>query len=179
MKGYVIRIILKDFSPETWRDLIIPENITFDELDSILRIVWSFTKDYDSTFILIPRNIFIMDDLKNTNLDVSYDSKTTLINDFFDKYQEIEYLYDFKDNWKFIIKIQDKIDFDKDYAIVNGFKCAYNPLEDCGGLWEFSELIFYAQNPDKKDSSIVSNLSENLKIFDIENVKMQLKNKLW
>ena len=173
MNGYEIKVSLKDFSPEMWRELVIPENITFYQLDNILKILWNFSGEELSTFIVKPRNILIMDESGKTSLTVDYDSKTTLINEFFDKYDIIEYLYDFNDNWNFIIEINSKIVYDKDYPHVKGFKCHYNPLEGCGGLWEFSEVIFFTENPDKKNQS---SSDIELTYFNIDSVNRLLKN---
>ena len=42
MKGYDVKIRLDDFRPLTWRDLIIPEKITFKDLDNIIKILYGF-----------------------------------------------------------------------------------------------------------------------------------------
>ena len=49
-KGYDVKVRLNNFRPLTWRDLIIPENITFDELDDILKTLWGFNGHHLSAF---------------------------------------------------------------------------------------------------------------------------------
>ena len=173
MECYKIKVSLKDFSPEIWRKLIIPKNITFLELDKILKILWNFSGDELSTFIVKPNNNLIMDKSIKTKLDPQFDSNTTKINEIFDKYHFIEYLYHFKDQWKFTIEIISEMDYDKNYPHIYGFKCPYNPLEDCGGLWEFSEIIYHEQHPDDIHESVFKN---QLTYFKFDLVNEILKN---
>ena len=133
--GWDVKVRFKDFKPNTWKDIIIPENITFMELDDILKTLWNFNGTHMSAFITEKDRKMIMDgDLKReTMMDGDFDSNFTLINDFFDKYDKIMYWYDFTDDWRFDIEIKKKIDYDKKYVTIKRFKGKYNLIDDCGG----------------------------------------------
>ena len=49
-KGYDVKIRLDDFRPLTWRDLIIPAGITFNDLDNAMKIIWDFAGYHLSRF---------------------------------------------------------------------------------------------------------------------------------
>ena len=176
MFAYDIRVKLNEFSPDTWRDLIIPENYTFKDLLDIINMIWGFSGDEDSLFILRPSHDVIMDASKSNDFNVKYDAGTTEVNVLFDDIIDLVYLYDMKDRWQIGIQINAKIDYDKDYATVVAFKGAFNPLEKCGGVWELSEIIYYANNPSKRDSSKNAKLSLKVKKFNITQTNEKLKN---
>ena len=180
-KGYDVKVRLNNFRPLTWRDLIIPENITFDELDDILKTLWGFNGYHLSSFFIKAYNLDIMDKKisQDSMIDADYDTNTTLINDFFDNYNKITYWYDFGDNWQFDIEIKKKIDYDKNYVTIKRYKGKYNPIEDCKGPYGLSEIVYYAENPDEKDDSYFCELVEYLEEFDMEETQSLLKNKLY
>ena len=66
-------------------------------------------------------------------MDVDYDSRTTLINDFFDGYDKITYWYDFGDDWWFDIEIKKKVGYDKNYVTIKRYKGKYILIEECKG----------------------------------------------
>ena len=178
LKGYDVKVRLDDFRPLTWRNLIIPSNITFEELDNILKTLWGFNGMHLSAFRFKNKDLFIMDkDMDGGMLDVSHDSKDTYIEQFFDSNKKIFYWYDFGDDWNFTIEIKKKIDYDKDYVTIKRYKGEYNPIEDCGGVYGLSETIYHAQNPDENDGSVYCENVEYLETFDMEYTQKLLKDK--
>ena len=79
-KGYDVKVRLNDFRPLTWRDLIIPEKITFDELDNILKTLWGFAGYHLSAFLIKKDNLLIMDGdmsdecMMNADFDANFDA---------------------------------------------------------------------------------------------------------
>ena len=177
-KGYDVKVRLNDFRPLTWRDLIIPENITFDELDDILKTLWGFYGHHLSAFIIPKDNQMVINReiAQESMMRCDFDSSTTLIDDIFAKYKKITYWYDFGDDWKFDIEIKKKIDYDKPYVTIKRFKGKYNPIEDCGGPWDLSDIIDLAENPDDADSFLADRVDE-LEEFDMEYTQNLLKMK--
>jgi len=171
MKGYDIKIRLDDFRPLTWRDLIIPENITFHQLHLILQDLWGFYDGHLYEF-RIPRDFntrFI--DFDRMDYDGSYipefgeeNSKESYISDVFDSNKKVYYYYDFGDSWSFTIEIKNKVDFDKTYPVIKRYKGEYNPVEDCGGVWGLSDMI---EHP--------GDYEDELSIFDLEYTREYLK----
>ena len=172
-KGWDVKVRFKDFKPNTWKDIIIPENITFMELDDILKTLWNFNGTHMSAFITDKDRKMIMDgDLKReTMMDGDFDSNFTLINDFFDKYDKIMYWYDFTDDWRFDIEIKKKIDYDKKYVTIKRFKGKYNLIDDCGGPRGYGEILDYL-NGDEENSIY-------LEEFDMDYCQELLERKLY
>ena len=178
MKGYDVKVRLDDFRPLTWRDLIIPENITFHQLHLIMQKLWNFydmhlyeftTTDYRTKFI----------DFDRMSMDTEYipdygeqNSKTVYINDIFDSNKKIKYCYDFGDSWSFTIEIKKKIDYDNTYPNIKRFKGEYNPVEDCGGTWGLSDLIELAEKDEEDERGFVDELEK----FDQEKIREELIN---
>lgn len=147
-KGYDVKVRFKDFRPIMWRDLIIPENMTFMELDDVLKTLWNFNGEHMSAFITGNNRELIMDgDLsKETMMDAHYDSNFTLINDLFENNAKIGYWYDFTDDWHFDIEIKKIVDYDKKYVTIKRFKGEYNLIDDCGGPGRYAEIIVHSEN---------------------------------
>ena len=176
-KGYDVKVRLNDFRPLTWRDLIIPENMTFMELDDVLKTLWDFNGHHLSCFLIRKDRLCIMDKELSDECMMScdYDANTTTVSEIFDKYNKVTYWYDFGDDWQFDIEIKKKVDYTKDYVTIKRFKGKYNPVEDCRGVYGLSEIVYYAENPDERDSSYYSDLVDYLEEFDMEYAQLLLE----
>lgn len=179
--GYDVKVRLNNLRPLTWRDLIIPDNITFMELDDILKTLWGFNGHHLSCFLLRKTNQIIIDDdlSAETMMRMDYNANTTLISEIFDRFDKITYWYDFGDDWQFDIEIKKKIDYDKDYVTIKRFKGKYDPIEDCKGIYGLSEIIYCAENPDEADFNDFSYLVEYLEEFDMEFTQFALERKAY
>ena len=164
-RGYDVKVRLNDFRPLTWRDLIIPENITFMELDDILKTLWGFNGHHLSCFLLRKTKQTIIDKglASQTMMGMDYDANTTKVCEIFDKYNKVTYWYDFGDDWQFDIEIKKKIDYDKDYVTIKRFKGKYNPIEDIGGVYGLSD----------------SDLEEYRQEFNMEYSQLALERKVY
>ena len=181
VKGYDVKVRLNDFRPLTWRDLIIPDNITFMELDDVLKTLWNFNGHHLSCFLIKKDGLIITDeDLSaETMMDCDFEANTTLVSEIFDKYDKVTYWYDFGDDWQFDIEVKKKIDYDRDYVTIKRFKGKYSPIEDCEGVYGLSEIVYYAEHPEEADSSYFAELVEYLDEFDMEFTQMLLENKAY
>jgi hypothetical protein len=99
MNGYDIKVRLDDFRPLTWRDLIIPENITFHQLHLIMQELWDFndnhlyefnTNDYNKRFIDFDRNGFDNDYIPEIT---EFDAKKNPISILFDSNKKVKYYF--------------------------------------------------------------------------------------
>lgn len=180
-KGYDVKVRLNYLRPLTWRDIIIPDNITFMELDDILKTLWGFNGHHLSCFLIRKDNMKVMDKqlADETMMGCDYDANTTIISEIFEKYDKITYWYDFGDDWQFDIEIKKKIDYDKDYVTIKRFKGKYDPVEDCQGVYGLSEIIYYAEHPEEEDSSLFCELVEYLYEFDMEFTQLLLQSKVY
>ena len=180
-EGYDVKVRLNDLRPLTWRDLIIPENITFMELDDILKTLWGFNGHHLSCFLVTKSHLTIMDEklAEETMMGCDYDANTTLVSEIFDRYDKVTYWYDFGDDWRFDIEIKKKVDYTKDYVTIKRFKGKYNPVEDCKGIYGLSDIIYYAEHPDEADSSYLCELVDYLEEFDMEYTQFLLEYKAY
>lgn len=178
-KGYDVKVRLNDLRPLTWRDLIIPENITFMELDDILKTLWNFNGHHLSCFLIKKDDLIIIDRKlsEETMMGCDFDANTTIIDDIFEKYDKVTYWYDFGDDWRFDIEIKKKIDYDKNYVTIKRYKGKYDPIEDCKGVYGLSEIIYLAENPDGEDMYGFGDWVDYLEEFDMEYAQRLLKNK--
>ena len=98
--GYDVKVRLNDFRPLTWRDMIIPDNITFTELDDILKTLWDFNGHHLSCFLLRKSDEIIIDDdlAEETMMGMDYKANATTVGEIFDNHDKITYWYDFGDD---------------------------------------------------------------------------------
>ena len=178
-RGYDVKVRLNDFRPLTWRDLIIPADMTFMELDDVLKTLWDFNGHHLSCFLIGRDNLTIIDDelSRETMMGCDFDANTTSVGEIFSRYDKVTYWYDFGDDWRFDIEIKKEIDYDKDYVTIKRFKGKYNPVEDCQGVYGLSEIVYYAENPDEADSSYFCQLVDYLWEFDMEFSQLRLERK--
>ena len=177
--GYDVKVRLNDFRPLTWRDIIIPENMTFMELDDALKTLWDFDGTHLSCFLIRKDDLIIIDDdlAGETMMGCDFDANTTTVAEIFDRYDRVTYWYDFGDDWQFDIEVKKKVDYDRDYITIKRFKGKYGPVEDCGGVYGLSEIVYYAEHPDEDDSDYYSQLVEYLPEFDQDIYQLYLEYK--
>ena len=53
MKGYQLKITIKGSSPPIWRRVIVPEKISFEDLDNVIEYIFGWTHDHLLEFILM------------------------------------------------------------------------------------------------------------------------------
>ena len=56
------------------------------------------------------------------------------------KGDKLEYVYDFGDDWIFTVSVLEVIDRRGDVAKCTKWKCEFQPIEDCGGIWAYRQL---------------------------------------
>lgn len=161
LKGYDVTVFLEGSDPQIWRDLIIPQNITFKRLDRILQRVFNFKGYHSSQFTF-----------KNSN-DSIYEDKSPSIDDYFTCNEYIYYNYDFGDDWWLTIKINKIIEYDKQYATFKDYRGEYNPLEDCGGVGVLNDLIYYKHHPNRTPRDLKDE-KRRLRKINVENIQKAL-----
>jgi len=160
MKGYAIKLRFDKFRPLTWRDLIVPSGITFDELDIIIQILMGFDGDHLSEFRLENKYPLEMGDI---------------IDEHFKMNKKIFYEYDFGDSWTFTIEIKKETDYDKPYPTIKRYNGDYNIIEDCGGVCRLMDVIYYYENPQEEVDELYSELIGELTKFNKDDVQEKLK----
>ncbi len=176
--GYDIKIRLNNYKPLTWRDLIIPEGLTFTQLHEIIQLLMDLD-DYHTYMFEFKNNpekvvdFNLIDEWENT-----IDSNTTIIDKYFDNNKKIIYTYDFGDDWEFTIEVKKKVEIDDEYPIIKRYKGDYNPVEDCGGVYILSKLVALKTGEipiSEANEQDMMNL-EYMMEFDLEDKQDQLNN---
>ena len=158
-----------------WRELLVENTITFEELHKIIQISFGWTNshlygfDINSTLISVPDEEFENDDLNVNNKITEF---------LFSKGQKCIYTYDFGDNWEHEIEIIDIIKNEN----IQYPKCIdgkrNSPPENCGSTPGYEEIVeALANKDDSENDELLEWYGEyDLEIFDIDEVNEALLN---
>ena len=135
MKGYQLKITIKGSKPPIWRRVIIPERITFYNLDDIIEELFGWTHSHLFEFYMTKFGTHFTGDILD-NIDDMDDSDTAeeCIDPWIEVGDRFLYTYDFGDNWEHDILVEKLVEYPHRYPTVLKYKGA-NMIEDCGGIW--------------------------------------------
>lgn len=149
-KTLVLKIQMKGVAkPPMWREVEVPADYNFAELHDVIQIVtglenshlWQFNKSAydDSLQIGIPMD---HDDPYGFGLEYATDvaDETPLTKYLAQKGDELEYVYDFGDDWVFSVEVQKVIDSECESPKCLKWKSDLNALEDFGGPYAYEEI---------------------------------------
>lgn len=173
-EGYYLKLRLMEVSPHTWRDIIIPHNLTFNELHHYIQIIFNFDCFHLYKFI-------IEGDIYCTNYDMQqpydiigfegfesvFDTVDTCVYYFFNRVKYIDYIYDYGDYWHIRIEIKKTKELNQDYPKLVRYKGDYNPFEDCGGANSLMDYIEIAEKTGK--------LTDELSLYNQDEVQKKIK----
>lgn len=131
-KGYQLKITVCGSKPPIWRRVIVPEHITFCDLDDIIEKIFGWTHAHLYEFFIKDWGMRIT----GAPLMEEEDNADECIDSWIKEGRELIYTYDFGDNWEHFIKVEKIVDYDNRYPIVLKSK-GTNMIEDCGGIWGF------------------------------------------
>lgn len=144
MNGYQLKITIRGSKPPIWRRVIVPDKITFADLDDVIECIFGWTHEH-------LYNFYFRDTGDNITFDpeglVDTDVRTECIDDWFWEGRKILYTYDFGDDWEHDIVVEKFVLYEHRYAEVAKSKGPYM-IEDCGGLWGFYSVIDDAEEFD-------------------------------
>ena len=143
----VLKIQMKDVSkPPMWRELEIPADYNFLQLHEAIQAVvgledchlWQFNiKAYDDSLLIgsTPNDRF------SRGVDcITHEAEETLLTQFLQqKGDKLEYVYDFGDDWIFIVEMKNLCDKKIEHPICRRYKGELNAIEDFGGVWSYLE----------------------------------------
>nr|WP_276931980.1 plasmid pRiA4b ORF-3 family protein [Globicatella sulfidifaciens] len=156
---FQVKVQLKEIkSPPIWRNLILPNRITFFELHHIIQIafglydmhLFNFTKKSYPFEINLE---YMRDEYFNSyNEGINYvDADKTLVFPYLLELNSLDYTYDFGDNWEFKITLMKvKVTTSEEVPSVVSFR-GENISEDCGGPGGLEEIRELAKTPDSKE----------------------------
>ena len=142
MAGYKIRLLLYS-NTETWREVEIPDDITFIQLKIIIDKLFGFNGYHDCEFKVpeeIPEENAV--DLNSIVETIPRnDIARTKIKSIIEKHDILIYEYDFGDSWEIIIDKLEKTNYKNKTALLIDYAGKYTPLDDLGGPFAFDEIM--------------------------------------
>lgn len=192
----LLRIQMKGVTkPPMWREVEMPADATFLHLHDVIQTVmglenyhlWQFNERayQEDLQIGLEHNGF------DGGLDyVTDDASETPISRYLsDVGDKLEYVYDFGDDWIFVVSVKKVLDKKSGHAVCVAFKSDLNAMEDSGGVWGYEQMRHdYAEwgNYTKKKREEIAedhgydsaedyyeSLQDNM--FDIDEVNADLK----
>ena len=182
--AFQFKIQIKNIQkPPVWRQILVPENFTFDEFHVVIQDAFGWYNyhlyqfsptGYGSTPIIA---LASEDDWEAPDMDAE---KTKLKDIFKTENQKYTYIYDFGDDWIHSI-ILEKILDDK----IKHAKClagkGFCPPEDCGGPGGYERIKDVLANPDHeeyKDTREWLGLEDDNEVFDPNEFDLESTNEI-
>jgi hypothetical protein len=136
---YQLKDVLLGISPMIWRRLLVSGECTITDLHYILQIAMGWADDHLNRFRIYGIEYGVYHE---RGIVFSHNPDKIRLSDFqFRINEKFIYEYDFTDQWRHQIRVENILDFDprKDYPLCIGGNWACPP-EDCGGSWRFMAL---------------------------------------
>ncbi|MEA3383096.1 MAG: plasmid pRiA4b ORF-3 family protein [Campylobacterota bacterium] len=142
---YQLKISIKGAKPPIWRRVLVESNITFDELHNIIQNIFNWENYHLYQF----DGARCYTDAQTVKESMGYDreevdaTKYKISDELEYEKDKIRYIYDFGDDWVHDILLEKVLDVDKNinYPVCTAGK-RNGPLEDCGGMWGYSEILY-------------------------------------
>lgn len=149
-KGYQLKITIKDSHPPIWRRVIVPEHITFYDLDNIIEELFGWTHTHLFAFDFYNREVTFTGN--PMDLEDGENDAEECIDEWMVEGLTFLYTYDFGDDWIHTVKVEKIVEYNVRYPKVLKYK-GPNMIEDCGGIWGFEE---YRDEADEFDMECVN-----------------------
>ncbi len=181
VKVLQLNIQLEEVAPKIWRRFLVYDSISFEKLHEIIQEIMGWDSYHLYSFDLDGIRIELPDEEGYLESE-SKNSKKIKLSDYL-KYekQELDYVYDFGDNWEHKIVIEKILEDDGKQKIplcTDGERAC--PPEDCGGSGgyeRFIELLKTGKDPWGEDPEELKEwLGEwDPNYFDVGKVNKRLK----
>ena len=149
-KVYQLKVTLLDTSPPVWRRFLAPAEVSLDRLHLMLQQVMGWENYHLYRFQVASAEYSELDDDEQDDwLDYEDSRQATLGRLVSDRGTRFLYVYDFGDNWRHELRLEDVLEGKPDagYPLCVGGRRACPP-EDCGGPWGYAEMLEVVADPD-------------------------------
>lgn len=185
MKSFQFKIQIKGITkPPVWRRLLVPADITFHTFHQIIQTAFGWENSHLYQFSLkgwgslpsykIPDDEDYIDEVEHSQI-------IRLLEVFNARAQTFTYIYDFGDDWKHSILLEEILEEGTNNAVCLAGQGACPP-ENCGGVPGYAHLIEVLadpKNPEYKDLrrwlGITKKNEWDVNAFDLETVNSKLK----
>lgn len=144
-KALQLKVTLKNSKPLIWRRIIVPADYSFFDLHVAIQDVMNWSGYHLHQFfngIPYSKNSIVIG-WPTDEMDFDADERKVRIDKYLKKEKDyVFYEYDFGDSWEHKVELEKFVDMDDQlkYPQVVGGKNA-SPLEDCGGIFGYRNLI--------------------------------------
>lgn len=142
MAGYKLRMTLYS-EVELWREVEIPDDLTFERLHFIIQKLFGFTRSHIWEF-RVPRESKKTDEVDLNDIIRTIDAKQSQrskVKTVLKKHSIIDYEYDFGDGWEIIIQKLEETSYKNKTALILDYHGRYNPMDDIGGIFVYEEIM--------------------------------------
>jgi hypothetical protein len=162
-----LRITLLDIEPPIWRQILVPDDFTFEDLDVFVRGAIGWGWDHAHAFS-VPR--------RGSRRTDAIDEYAELRQVLCRARQKILYEYDFGDDWRHEILVEKIVPFEAEagYPVCLGGARAC-PVEDCGGVYGYYRVLEALSKPTAKNAE----WREWIGKYDPEAFDAEAVNRLW
>jgi hypothetical protein len=139
-----LKVTLQGVKPPIWRRLIVPAELTLDEVSAVILAAMGWENSHLHGFV-IGRVHYGMADVDG--MDDVQDERAYRLGDVAAVKSRFVYEYDFGDGWKHQVVVEKEL-MDSDgppLRCLDGRRAC--PPEDCGGSWGYEELLAILANP--------------------------------
>ena len=142
MTFYRVNFIVCDVWPSLERRVNVPGGISFHRLNEVIQLVFGFEGFHSYDFNIGDVGERIVDFDKAFNVSPGeLNSREIIIDNYFDKYHDIFYTYNFEEDWSVFVSVEECFDGDLDCAEILDFSGEFNIPEDCGGPVLFETIV--------------------------------------
>jgi hypothetical protein len=145
-----LRITLEDITPPIWRCLEVPEELTMAQLSDVICAALGWSNTHLHEFAAGKRRIVMADPDGDEPAALGHEDETglQLASLLASGARKLTYLYDFGDNWRHRLEVEERLSADPVQRYPRGTageRAA--PPEDCGGVWGYEHLLEVLADP--------------------------------
>ncbi len=177
MKAYQFKITLKGSKPPIWRRVIVPAGLSFTQFSVVINEIMGWSGGHLFEFNFEPMELTFSEDLDDDyGMFETLDASAYIMDEYVEDCPKFEYVYDFGDDWRHVIKMEKVIDtYAYNYPMVIKYK-GDMLIEDCGGIYGYYELLEALNDenhPDHEEMSEWAGDPEDY-AFDLDEVNEEL-----
>ena len=146
---YEFRVSLKHLHPPVWRTFVVPNDLTFDQLHSVLQIVMGWSNSHLHSFRWRDLEIGVPDPEWNHPLLDGTEVRIAELG--LRKRSKLVYAYDFGDDWIHDLVVERVLPYQENFLPVCLAGARSCPPEDCGGPHAYPGFIQAATDPSHPD----------------------------
>lgn len=149
--GYQVQVALRNLKPKIWRRLIVDPETSLEDFSKIIQTAMGWTNSHLHQFI--KNNTYYTSPNEDMDDDFYIDYTPFKIKDLLKKEKDkMIYEYDFGDSWEHDIILEKQVSLKRKLIYPKCIKAVLAcPLEDCGGVYGYSNLLSILKDPKHKE----------------------------